>query len=167
MYMMLPCMNLIPEIRQRVIMEEMAAGRQVWSEMTTTINGQETKVSVCREWGAVLLPGRIIVLDQYPLQQLSSINVPPVDPATAAVLARAEPVTEQRQVTAKYRLTRKDGENRVSFAPVQRVHQLDTGAVTELVVGDMKVGDEKQFSMLVTVLTGYRLPEQPPTGATG
>ena len=180
MYMMLPCMNLSPEIRQRVIMEEMAEGRQVWSEMTTTINGQETKVSVCREWGAVLLPGRIIVLDQYPLQQLSSINVPPVDPATAAVLARAEPVTEQRQVTAKYRLTRKDGENRVSFAPVQRVHQLDTGAVTELVdfdmnlndkqrqdFGDMKVGDEKQFSMLVTVLTGYRLPEQPPTGATG
>ena len=93
MYMMLPYMNLSPEIRQRVIIEEMAAGRHVWSEMTTTINGQETKVSVCREWGALLLPGRIIVLDQYPLQQLNSINVPSVDPETAAALAQAEPVT--------------------------------------------------------------------------
>jgi hypothetical protein len=171
MYMMLPYMNLSPEIRQRVIMEEMAAGRQVWSEMTTTINGQETKVSVCREWGALLLPDRIIVLDQYPLQQLNSINVPPVDPATAAALAQAEPVTEQRHVTAKYRLTKKDGDSRISFAPVQRVHQLDTGAVTELVdininlndklrqdFGDMKVGDEKEFSLVVTIVTGYCLP---------
>lgn len=171
MYMMLPYMNLSPEIRQRVIMEEMAAGRQVWSEMTTAINGQETKVSVCREWGALLLPGRIIVLDQYPLQQLNSINVPPLDPAKAAALAQAEPVTEQRQVTAKYRVTKKDGDSRISFAPVQRVHQLDTGAVTELVdininlndklqqdFGDIKVGDEKEFSLVVMVVTGYRLP---------
>ena len=54
---------------------------------------------------------------------------------------------------------------------MQRVHQLDTGAVTELVdininlndklrqdFGDMKVGDEKEFSLVVTVVTGYRLP---------
>jgi hypothetical protein len=142
MYMMLPYMNLSPEIRQLVIMEEMAAGRQVWSEMTTTINGQETKVSVCREWGALLLPGRVIVLDQYPLQQLTSINVPPVDQATAAELAQAEPVTEQRQVTAKYRVTKKDGDKRISFAPVQRVHQLDTGAVTELVDIDVNLDDK-------------------------
>jgi hypothetical protein len=98
--------------------------------------------------------------------------LPPTDPAMAAALAQAEPVTEQRQVTAKYRVTKKDGDSRISFAPVQRVHQLDTGAVTELVdidlnlddklrqdFGDMKVGDEKEFTLMVTVLTGYRLPE--------
>jgi hypothetical protein len=148
--------------------------------MTTTINGQETRVSVCREWGALLLPGRMIVLGQYPLQQLNNIDVPPMDPATAAALAQAEPVTEQRQVTAKYRVTKKDGDSRISFAPVQRVHQLDTGEVTELGdininlneklrqdLGGMNVGDEKEFSMMVTVLTGYRLPGPLPTGATG
>jgi hypothetical protein len=180
-YMMLPYMNLSPEIRQRVIMEEMAAGRQVWSEMTTTINGQETKVSACREWGALLLGVRMIVLDQYPLQQLNSINVPRVDAAAmAGQLVETEPVTEQRKITAKYRVTKKEGDSRISFAPVQRVHQLDTGAVTELFdinfnlndklrqdFGEMNVGDEKEFSMIVTVLTGYRLPgpgEPSPSG---
>jgi hypothetical protein len=179
MYMMLPYMNLSPEIRQRVIMEEMATGRQVWSEMSSTINGQETKVSVCREWGALLLPGRMIVLDHYPLQQLNSIDVPPVDPVTAAAMAQAQPVTEECQITAKYRVTRKDEDSRISFAPVQRVHRLDSGSVTELLdidinlndklgqdFADMEVGDEKEFFMTVTVLTGYRLPGQAPRDTT-
>ena len=174
MYMMLPYMKLSQEVRQRVVIEEMAAGRQVWSEMATTINGQEAKVSVCRDWGAILLGGQMIVLDQYPLQELTDIKIPPMDPAAAAQFAQAEPVTEQRQVTAKYRVTKWDGDKRISFSPVQRVHKLDTGAVTELVdidlnmddklrqdFGNMKVGDEKEFSLVVTVLTGYRLPMEP------
>ncbi len=169
--MMVPYMNLSQEIRQRVIIEEMTAGRQVWSEMTTTVDGRETKVSVCREWGAILLGGQMIVLDQYPLQELKDIKLPPMDPAAAARFAQVEPVTEQRKITAKYRVTKREGESRLSFAPVQRVQQLDAGVVTELVdidfnlddklrkdFGDMKVGDEKEFSLVVTVLTGYRLP---------
>ncbi len=76
-YMLLPHLYLSPAIRQRVIMEEMSEGRQVWSEMTTKINGQETSVSVCREWGAVLLGDRMLVLDQYPLQSLDRIDIPP------------------------------------------------------------------------------------------
>jgi hypothetical protein len=175
MYMMVPYLKLSGEIRQRVIMEEMAAGRQVWSEMTTTVNGQETKVSVCREWGAILLGGQVIFLDQYPLQQLSNIHVPRPDPAAAA-LAQTEPVTEQRKIAAKYRVTKREGDSRISFAPVQRVQQLGASAVTELVdihinlddklrqeFGDMKVGDEKEFSLLVTVVTGYR-PRKDDTG---
>jgi hypothetical protein len=171
MYMMVPYMNLSPEIRHRVIMQETGAGRPVWSEMTTTINEQETKVSVCREWGAVLLDGRVIILDHYPLQELNSINIPPMDPAIASEIDAAEPVTEQRKITAKYRVTKKEGDNRILFAPVQRVHQLDGSAVTELVdtninlddklrqdFSNMNVGDEREFSMMVTVLTGYRHP---------
>jgi hypothetical protein len=179
-YMMLPYMKLSGEVRQRIITEEMAAGRQVWSEMTTTINGQETKVSVCREWGVILLAGEMIFLDQYPLQQLNNIHIPLPDSAAAAVFAQAEPVTEQRKITAKYRVTEREGDNRISFAPVQRVQQLDAGAVTELVnihinlddklrqdFGDMKVGDEKEFSLVVTVLKGYRLPEEGVPGVGG
>ena len=33
--------------------------------------------------------------------------------------------------------------------------------------GDMKVGDEKEFSMVVTVLTGYRLPGDGMSSAAG
>jgi hypothetical protein len=171
-YMLVPYMNLSPEIRQRVILEEMAEGRQVWSEMTTNINGHETKVSVCREWGAFLLPGRMIVLPHYPLQGLD-IQIPPADAAGVAALAEAEPITEEKRITAKYRVTKKEGDSRMSFAPVQRVHQLDTGALTELVdihvtlndkltqdFGQMNVGDEKEFTLAVRVLTGFRPPQQ-------
>jgi hypothetical protein len=176
MYMMLPCMNLSPEIRQRVIMEEMAEGRQVWSEMTTTINGQETRVSVCREWGAFLLLGGMVVLPHYPLQGLN-IEIPPAEAAVTAALAEAEAITEEKTITAKYRVTNKEGETRMSFAPVQRVHQLDTGALTELVdihfnlndklrqdFGKMKIGDEREFTLGVRVLTGYRPRPQDSVG---
>lgn len=175
MYMMLPYMNLSEEIRQRVILEEMAAGRPAWSEMTTTINGRAAKVQVSREWGAVLLPGRIIMLNAYPLQRLDNINIPPPDPAAAAAFAQAEPVLEERTITAKYRVTHRDGDTMISFAPVQRVHQIEGGAVTELVdftftmddkmrqdFGEMKVGDEKEFSLVVNVLAGFRLPRAEP-----
>jgi hypothetical protein len=171
-YMLVPHMNLSPEIRQRVIMEEMAEGRQVWSDMTTTINSQKATISVCREWGAFLSPGGMIVLPHYPLQSLD-IQFPPEDAAVTAAFAGAEPITEEKTITAKYRVMNKEGDNRMSFAPVQRVHQLDTGALTELVdihinlseklrqdFGEMKVGDEKEFTLAVRVLMGYRLPGQ-------
>lgn len=167
-YMLVPHMNLSPEIRQRVIMEEMAEGRQVWSDMAATFNGQETRLSACREWGAFLLNGRMIVLDHYPLQTLN-IQIPPVDATgTAGELVAAEPITEEKKITAKYRVTKR-GDGRISFAPVQRVHQLDTGTLTELVdidinlndklrqdFGEMNVGDEKEFSLTVTVLIGFQ-----------
>ena len=91
----------------------------------------------------------------------------------------AESITEEKKITAKYRVTKKEGDSRMSFAPVQRVHQLDTGALTELVdihfnlnhklrqdFGEMNVGDEKEFSLTVRVLTGYRPPQQNMTSAS-
>ena len=75
-YLMLPYLNLMPDVRRAVILEEMDEGRAVWSNMTSTINGVEVTVSTCREWGAFLLGGQLIVLDQYPLQALNSIEVP-------------------------------------------------------------------------------------------
>jgi hypothetical protein len=80
-YLMLPHLNLAPEVRRAVILEEMEEGRAVWSDMTTTINGKEVTVSACREWGAFLLGGRLIVLEPYPLQALDSIEVPVADEA--------------------------------------------------------------------------------------
>ena len=171
MYMMLPYLKLSAEVRQRIVVEDMAEGRQVWSEMTTTINGKEATIPVCREWGVLLLGGRMVVLDNYPLPQLASINTPPVNPS-AARGPSAEPITEQRQITAIYCVKNKEGNNQISFAPKQRVHNLNGSGVTELPdltinlndklredLGHMQLGDEKEFSMLVTVVTGFRMPE--------
>jgi hypothetical protein len=172
-YMLVPYMHLSPEMRERVILEEMGEDRPVWSDMTVTLNGLETTVSACREWGAFLLGGRMIVLPEYPLQSVN-VQIPVADGAgTAEKLAQAEPITEEKKITAKYRVTKKEGDTQMSFAPVQRVHRLDTGELTELVdihfnlndrlrqdFGDMKVGDEKEFSLTVRVLTGFRPPQE-------
>lgn len=177
-YMMMPHFNLSPEIRGRVIADEMAEGRAVWTDMKTTINGQEVTVSACREWGAFLLGGRMVVLDQYPLQALNSIEVPEAKEGAANdAFAGAEPITEQKTITAKYRVIRTD-DGRVTFEPVRRVQPLEGGGMTELVnidivlgneklkedFGAMKIGDEKEFTLTVTVLTGYRHPDNGPTG---
>jgi hypothetical protein len=151
----------------------MAEGREVWSDMPATINAEHVTVSACREWGAFLLAGRMIVLPHYPLQSLNDIQIPVPDAATAAVLTQAEPITDEKKITAKYRVTQKDGDRRISFTPVQRVHRLDTGELTELVdihlnlsdklrqdFGAMKIGDEREFSMTVQVLAGFHQPQQ-------
>jgi hypothetical protein len=115
-----------------------------------------------------MLGGELMVLPHYPLQKLD-IKIPPPDASATAAFAQAKPVTEAKQIKAKYRVTKKDGDERISFAPVQRVHRLDTGALTELVdihvnlneklrrdFGDLKPGDEKEFTLGVQILTGFR-----------
>jgi hypothetical protein len=80
-----------------------------------------------------------------------------------------EPVLKQKTVTAKYRVT-KTNEKCVSFTPVQRVQRLHGGGLTELAdlqinlhneklrhdFGSMKIGDEKEFTLSITVVAGYR-----------
>ena len=176
-YMLVPHMNLSPQIRQQVILDEMAEGRNVWSDMPATINGETVTVSACREWGAFMLGGELMVLPHYPLQKLD-IQIPSPDTSATAALAQGEPITEAKQITAKYRVMKRDGDERISFAPVQGVHRLDTGDLTELVdvhlnlndklrrdFGDLKLGDEKEFTLGVQVLTGFR-PAQQETSST-
>jgi hypothetical protein len=178
-YMLLPHLNLSPAIRGKVIVEEMAEGREVWSDMPATLNGAHVTVSACQPWGAFLLGGRMTVLDHYPLQSLDikipAAEVPPADgePADAPEL-----ITEERTITAKYRVTKKDGDNSLSFAPVRRVHQLEAGSVTELTdihlnlneqlkqdFGEMNIGDEKEFTLTVRIVTGFRPSQNGPADA--
>lgn len=179
MYMMVPYMNLSPETRRLVILEEIAEGRNVWSDMPAMINGGNVTVPACKEWGAFMLGGELMVLSHYPLQTLD-IQIPPPDASAAATLARAEPVTEVKQITAKYRVTKKEGDERITFTPVQRVHRLDTGALTELAdihvnlndklrrdLGDLNPGDEKEFTLGVNVLVGFRPTQEGPSSAQG
>jgi hypothetical protein len=178
-YMILPHLYLSREVRSQIVMEEIAEGREVWTEMPTTIDGQETKIPACRRWGAILLGERMIVLDQYPLQELKSINLSPPDAGrTDGILALAKPITAERKIIAKYRVTSTSG-TRISFAPVQRQHPLGDGTVTDLAdihvnlndklredFGNMNVGDEKEFSLTVTVLVGYQMSPASANGAT-
>src|SRR5207249_4183717 len=76
MYMLVPYMWLPGDERIRIVEQEQAEGKVVWSEMETSINGEPAKLLVCKEWGLVLFGNRCLPLPQYPLQKLESINIP-------------------------------------------------------------------------------------------
>jgi hypothetical protein len=171
-YMMLPYFRLSRDVRAQIVMEEMAEGRQVWSEMATTINGQKTTIRVCREWGAILLGDQMIVLDEYPLQELQNINfAEPASGGSEVAAVTMKPITNERKITAKFRVIGAT-DNRISFAPVQRQHPLGNGVMTDLVdihvnlneklrleFGKLQLGDEREFTLTVTLLEGYeKLP---------
>jgi len=75
---------------------------------------------------------------------------------------------EQKVIKAKYRAT-EVSDQKVVFVPVQKLHLLEQGAVTELCnftvnlneklkndMGEIKVGDLKEFQLTVSVITGYQ-----------
>jgi len=129
-YLLVPYLRLSNEVRGKIILEEMAEDREVWSEMETKINGADVKLYVCKKWAGVFLGDRIMCLDQYPLQELSQItfDVPAnIEEPPEAV----KPILEQKVIKAKYRATEVTDE-RVVFVPVQKLHLLEQGAVTEL-----------------------------------
>jgi hypothetical protein len=114
----------------------------------------------------------MMVLDEYPLQELQKINLgDPTNGVPENAPQTLKPVTAERTVRAKYRVL-EASDNRISFTPVQKQHLLDSGAITELVdihinlnetlrseFGKMQPGDEKEFTLNVTVLEGYeKLP---------
>lgn len=163
-YMLLPYLKLSNETRKKVILEEIAEGRQVWSEKVTKINGREQKVQVCERWGAIILGHEMIVLDRYPLRDISEITF---DSKTDATPKPFKPVYETKKMTTPYRVISVD-EKKISFEPSDREYRWDDGATTQLTnitvnlndklkrdMGEMKVGDIKEFTLEVVVLTGF------------
>ena len=165
-YLLLPHLRLSNEVRAKIIMQEMAVGREVWSEIQTKINGDDARLYVSKKWAGVFLGDRIMCLDQYPLQELSQITFgPPANTEEGPEVGK--PILEQKVIKAKYRATEVSDEN-VVFVPVQKLHPLEQGSVTELCnftvklnarlkngLGEIKVGDLKEFQLTVNVLTGY------------
>ena len=74
MYLLLPYYRLSPEVRMRVVAQEQAEGKVVWSEVRTKVNGQPASALVNKEWGLLLLGQRCVVLPEYPLQSLEAID---------------------------------------------------------------------------------------------
>ena len=90
-YMLLPYLNLEPAIRVKLVVEEVRAGRNVLSEMPTTINGHPATILACKEWGVIVLPdGRLMPTDQYPLVSLASIQQVPDDQVDTTAAATSE-----------------------------------------------------------------------------
>ncbi len=164
-YMLLPHLRLSGEDRIRIVQEEEREGFPVWSEMPTTVNGQPTNVVACRKWGILILEGRPLPLEQYPLAQLGNIQVgPPLG---------LRPRYEQHRISAQYRCTHASAD-KLSFEPVQREHPLGDGRTTELLdiginlsddirksMGVVGVGDVKDLTLNVQVLAGFEEPAAP------
>jgi len=158
-YMLVPYLHLSGEDRIRIVNEELREGRQVWSEMSTQINGQPVKIQACREWGVILLEGQPFALDQYPLQKLTGIQIGPPE--------GTQPFYEQHTIKAEYRC-KHASEDKLSFEPVQRRHPLGDGRTTELIdigvilsdeirknMGVVDVRDVKDFTLNVQILAGF------------
>ena len=160
-YMMVPHFHLSGPDRVRIVQQEEAEGIQVWSEMSTTINGLSTKVLASRKWGVIMLGDeQYLPLEVYPLVDLASIQIGP----------SAQPFYEDRTISAKYRC-KHVSETNISFEPVERRHQFPDGSTTELVditvnlnddirknIGAVSEGDVKDFALNVRVLAGFETP---------
>jgi hypothetical protein len=78
-YLLLPYLRLSDQHRIDITNQEVAEGKEVWADMPTKINGVDTIVKACKEWGVIVLGERVIVLQQYPLQNISDISSSPTE----------------------------------------------------------------------------------------
>jgi len=74
-YRLLPYFWLSADDRMSIIREEMAEGRNVWKDMPIKINGKDTIIKACGEFGAIVLDGQVVLLDESFLE-LTAINFP-------------------------------------------------------------------------------------------
>jgi hypothetical protein len=52
-YMLLPHMGLPQDARMKIIKEELAQGKQVWTQMNTLVNGRPARIQASKEWGVI------------------------------------------------------------------------------------------------------------------
>jgi hypothetical protein len=78
-YMIMPYLRLGEHDRARIVQEELNEGRSVLTELPTLVNGEPAKVLAAKEWGGIVINGRLIMLDHYPIQKLDRIDFPLCD----------------------------------------------------------------------------------------
>lgn len=76
-YMLVPYLNLTPDERIQIVLQELAEKRIALTEEPTKINGQPATVLACKQWGVIVLGDRLLGLDRYPLIELSDISTEP------------------------------------------------------------------------------------------
>jgi hypothetical protein len=78
--MLVPYLSLSPRDRIQILQQELRKGAEVWTQVSTKINGQPASVLACKKWGIVVLGNRLLALEQYPLVELGSITLGPEEP---------------------------------------------------------------------------------------
>ena len=73
-YLLLPYLHLSPGDRLRILGEEAAAGQDVWEEVETKIDGKDARLLASKELGILNFGDRLLVLDQYPIIELTRID---------------------------------------------------------------------------------------------
>ena len=73
-YLLLPHYFLTPIEREEIIVQEIKEGRAKWEKMPTKIDGADATILAYRKWAAVIVHRRLIVLEVYPLNELTSLN---------------------------------------------------------------------------------------------
>jgi hypothetical protein len=73
-YGLMPYMRLPDVDRIRVAVADIAEGLDTWSEMVTKVNGVPGVVRASKKWGVILLGRQFVVVAEYPLHELQSID---------------------------------------------------------------------------------------------
>lgn len=76
-YMLVPYLNLSPDERAQIVMQELAEKRIVLTEEPTMFNGQPATVLACKPWGVIVLGDQLLALEVYPLINLGSLSTEP------------------------------------------------------------------------------------------
>ena len=84
-YMLLPHVRLSAQDRAEIILAEMAEGRAVWTDMPTLLDGTHATVKACKEWAGIIVHDRLVILENYPLHDLASINTRGPAPEASAI----------------------------------------------------------------------------------
>ena len=79
-YLLLPYLRLSDLERIQVIQAEAMEGVAPWTPVPATIDGAPGHVLANKKWGVLLLGDRPVPLNEYPLQELGSINTVPDQP---------------------------------------------------------------------------------------
>lgn len=74
-YTLLPYYHLSGDKRLRVVEQEVALGFKVWEPMYTSINGRKARVTVCKRWGVIALPDRLLATEHYPIVSLDDMQI--------------------------------------------------------------------------------------------
>jgi len=74
-YMLVPYLNLSPDERVQIVLQELAEKRTTLTEEPTMINGKPAKILACKQWGVIVLGNVLLGLGSYPLIKLDNLQM--------------------------------------------------------------------------------------------
>jgi hypothetical protein len=90
-YLLVPYLNLSPDERVRIVLQELAEKRMSLTEETTMINGKPAKVLACKQWGVIVLGDVLLGLARYPLISLGNLQLGEPGEGTAGLPTEVSP----------------------------------------------------------------------------